>query len=226
MGAVIVTGGFGALGRAVVAELVGRGHTVAVVDAAPAPASSPAAALFGGVDLTQEAAVEAAYSAIASQLGSLDGLVNVAGGFVWEPMEGGSLENWDKMYRINLRTAAASCRAALPYLLKQGGAIVNVGAAAAAQPGLGMAPYAASKAGVRALTESLAEELRTKNVRVNALLPTIIDTPANRADMPDADTTAWVRPQAAAKVIAFLLSPDSAAITGASLPLSLAGAGT
>jgi NAD(P)-dependent dehydrogenase (short-subunit alcohol dehydrogenase family) len=223
MSVVIVTGGFGALGRVVVAALTQRGFKVAAVDVAPAPANYPAALALGGVDLADETAVATAYADVVKQLGSLDGLVNIAGGFIWEPIEGGSLESWDKMFRMNLRTAAASSAAALPYLTKQGGAIVNVGAAGATQPGMGMAPYAASKAGVRALTESLAEELRAKNVRVNAVLPTIIDTPANRASMPDADTSGWVRPEAAAKVIAFLLSDDAGAITGASLLLSRAG---
>lgn len=223
MGVVIVTGAFGALGRAVAAELSERGHRVAAVDVAPAPPGFAAALAIGGIDLTDETAVEAAYAEMAAKLGAIDGLVNVAGGFVWEPVEGGSLDSWDRMYRINLRTATVSTRAALPHLLKAGGAIVNVGAAGAVQPGTGMAPYAASKAGVRALTESLAEELRAKGVRVNAVLPTIIDTPTNRADMPDADTSGWVQPRAASRVIAFLLSADAGAITGANIPLSLAG---
>jgi NAD(P)-dependent dehydrogenase (short-subunit alcohol dehydrogenase family) len=223
MSVVIVTGAFGALGRVVVAELTKRGFTVAAVDVAPAPAEYPAALALGGVDLADEHAVAAAYVSVVKQFGKLDGLVNIAGGFIWEPIEGGNIESWDKMFRINLRTAAASSAAALPYLLRHGGAIVNVGAAGAIQPGTGMAPYAASKAGVRALTESLAEEMRSKNVRVNAVLPTIIDTPVNRASMPDADHTTWVRPEAAAKAIAFLLSNESSALTGASLLLSLAG---
>ena len=223
MSVVIVTGGFGALGRVVVAALTARGFTVAAVDVAPAPADYPAALALGGVDLADEAAVAAAYASVVAKLGRLDGLVNIAGGFIWEPVEGGALESWDRMFRMNLRTAAASSAAALPYLTKQGGAIVNVGAAGAVQPGMGMAPYAASKAGVRALTESLADELRGKKVRVNAVLPTIIDTPANRAAMPDADTAGWVSPAAAAKAIAFLLSDEASAVTGASLLLSLAG---
>jgi NAD(P)-dependent dehydrogenase (short-subunit alcohol dehydrogenase family) len=223
MGVVIVTGAFGALGRAVVAELIARGHPVAAVDVAPAPPGFDATLAIGGVDLTDEAAVDRAYAAVADQLGGIQGLVNVAGGFVWEPVEGGSLDSWDRMYRINLRTATVSTRAALPHLLETGGAVVNVGAAGATQPGMGMAPYAAAKAGVRVLTESLAEELRSRGVRINAVLPTIIDTPTNRADMPDADTTAWVQPRSAARAIAFLLSPDAGAITGASIPLSLAG---
>jgi NAD(P)-dependent dehydrogenase (short-subunit alcohol dehydrogenase family) len=223
MAVVIVTGAFGALGREVVAELSARGHQVAAVDVAPAPAGFAAALTLGGIDLTDEVAVERAYAEVAGTFGGIQGLVNVAGGFVWEPVEGGSLDSWDRMYRINLRTATVSTRAAIPHLLNGGGAVVNVGAAGAAQPGAGMAPYAASKAGVRALTESLADELRARKVRVNAVLPTIIDTPTNRADMPDADTSDWVQPRAAARVIAFLLSDEAGAITGASIPLSLAG---
>jgi NAD(P)-dependent dehydrogenase (short-subunit alcohol dehydrogenase family) len=223
MGGVIVTGGFGVLGRAVVEHLAQAGHQVAAVDLAPAPQDFAGAHALGGIDLTDEAAVTKAYGEVADKLGGISAVINVAGGFVWEMIEGGSLDNWDKMYRMNLRTAATSASAALPHLVRSGGAIVNVGAAAAAQPGTGMAPYAASKAGVAALTISLAEELRGKGVRVNAVLPTIIDTPTNRADMPEADTSAWVKPGSVAKVIAFLISDDAGAITGASVPLSLAG---
>ncbi|RYY29111.1 MAG: SDR family NAD(P)-dependent oxidoreductase [Sphingomonadales bacterium] len=217
MGKVIVTGGLGVLGRAVVTELRARGHKVAAIDLAQG--ESDADAVIGGVDLTSETAVAAAYATAAATLGGVDGLVNVAGGFTWEPVETGSAESWDAMYRINLRTVAVSSRAVLAHL--KAGAIVNVGAAAAASPGMGMAPYAASKAGVMALTESLAEELRDRGIRVNAVLPTIIDTPTNRKDMPDADTSGWVTPKGAACVVAFLLSEDSAAVTGAGIRLSL-----
>ncbi len=159
---------------------------------------------------------------VAQALGGLDGVVNVAGGFVWEPLGDGTIDSWDRMYRINLRTAALSSRAALAHL-GAGGAIVNVGAAGAVAPGAGMAPYAASKAGVMALTESLADEVKPRGIRVNAVLPTILDTPANHRDMPDADTSEWVKPASAARVIAFLLSPDAGAVTGAGIRLSLAG---
>jgi NAD(P)-dependent dehydrogenase (short-subunit alcohol dehydrogenase family) len=223
MSGVIVTGGFGALGRTVVEHLTQSGHKVAAVDLAPAPQDFAGALALGGVDLTDETAVTKAYAQVADELGGISAVANIAGGFVWETVEGGSLDNWDKMYRMNLRTAATSASAALPHLVKSCGAIVNVGAAAAAQPGTGMAPYAASKAGVAALTASLAEELRGRGVRVNAVLPTIIDTPTNRADMPDADTSGWVNPGSIARVIAFLISPEAGAITGASIPLSLPG---
>lgn len=222
MARVIVTGGFGALGDAVVAELADRGDDVGVIDLAPARQDTRAAHAAGEVDLTDETAVARAFGAAVTALGGLDGVVNVAGGFVWEPLGDGTIDSWDRMYRINLRTAALSSRAALAHL-GAGGAIVNVGAAGAVAPGAGMAPYAASKAGVMALTESLADEVKPRGIRVNAVLPTILDTPANRRDMPDADTADWVKPAAAARVIAFLLSPDAGAVTGAGIRLSLAG---
>jgi NAD(P)-dependent dehydrogenase (short-subunit alcohol dehydrogenase family) len=222
MANIIVAGGLGTLGRAIVAELAERKHRVAVVDLADGGLEGSASVL-GGVDLTDPGAVDGAYAKAAVDLGKIDGLVNVTGGFLWETIADGAPESWDSMYRMNLRSAAVSCRAILPHLGGRGGAIVNVGAAAASPAGLGMAPYAASKAGVTALTESLAEELRGKGIRVNAILPTIIDTPVNRRDMPDADTSAWVSPAAAARVVAFLLSDDSAAVTGIGIKLSLRG---
>ncbi len=220
-GKYIVAGGFGVLGRAVREALEAQGHKVAVIDLAPVPEGHQGPAQ-GGVDLIDETRVASAFAALVQQLGGLDGVVNVAGGFLWETVAQGSLDSWDRMYGMNLRTTLISSRAALAHLVK-GGAIVNVGAAAATNVATGMAPYAASKAGVMALTESLAEELRGAGIRVNAVLPTIIDTPANRADMPDADTSAWVRPSAAAKVIAFLLSGDAACVTGVGVKLSVGG---
>ena len=218
-GKYIVAGGFGVLGRAVRAALEAQGHKVAVVDLAPVPDGQQGPSQ-GGVDLTDEARVAAAFGTLVEQLGGLDGVINVAGGFLWETVAQGALDSWDRMYGMNLRTAVISSRAALAHLAK-GGAIVNVGAAAASNVATGMAPYAASKAGVMALTESLAEELRGAGIRVNAVLPTIIDTPANRADMPDADTSAWVQPAAAARVIVFLLSDDAACVTGVGIKLSV-----
>lgn len=218
---VIVAGGFGVLGRAVCDTLGEGGHSLAVIDMAPAPDGFGGIAL-PGVDLTDEAAVVEAYATAARQLGGIDAVVNVAGGFLWETLAEGSIGSWDRMYQMNVRTAAISSRAALSHL-GPGGAIVNVGAAAAANVLTGMAPYAASKAGVMALTEGLADELRSSGIRVNAVLPTILDTPANRKDMPDADMANWVSPAAAAKVIAFLLSPESRCVTGVGIKLSLGG---
>lgn len=219
MANIIVAGGLGILGRAITSQLSARGHWVAIVDFA-AGDHGDAASVAGEIDLADVEAVEAAYARIAEQFAKVDGLVNVAGGFNWETLQEGSVETWDRMYRMNLRTAVASSQAVLPYLT-EGGSIVNVGAAAATAPATGMAPYTASKAGVAALTASLAEELRPARIRVNAVLPTIIDTPANRSDMPDADRSDWVSPSAAARVVAFLLSDDAASVTGAQIKLSM-----
>ena len=217
---VIVTGASGVLGRAVIARLKAGGVVVAAVDAAPV-IEIDADLVLSGVDLTDAKAVGAAFEAVVSALGAVNGLANIAGGFVWELVVGGEAETWDRMFRTNLLTAALASRAALPHLLKQGGAIVNVGAAGAVDPAAGMAPYAASKAGVMAMTRSLADELRGKGVRVNAVLPTILDTPTNRRDMPDADPSGWVRPVDAAEVVAFLLSDASVAVNGSGITLAV-----
>jgi NAD(P)-dependent dehydrogenase (short-subunit alcohol dehydrogenase family) len=121
---------------------------------------------------------------------------------------------------VNLRTAVNASRAALPHLLQQSESrIVNIGAGAAAKAGAGMGAYAASKAGVARLTEALAEECKDRGLTANAVLPSIIDTPANRAAMPQADFTRWVSPHQVADLIVFLLSQRAAAITGASIPI-------
>ncbi|HET6545127.1 MAG TPA: SDR family oxidoreductase, partial [Rhodanobacteraceae bacterium] len=132
----------------------------------------------------------------------------------------GNLDTWDLLYRVNLRTAAAASKAALTHLRAGGGGrIVNIGAGAADKAGAGMGAYAASKAGVARLTEALAEELKDDHVTVNAVLPSIIDTPPNRADMPNADFARWVKPEQLADLILFLLSDRAQAITGALIPV-------
>ncbi|ODP38453.1 SDR family oxidoreductase [Sphingomonas turrisvirgatae] len=214
---VVVTGAAGVLGRAVCAELLNAGHVVAGIDLAPF--ADPALALsLSAIDLTDAASVADAFARIEA-LGALHGLVNVAGGFRWETITEGDVESWDFLYRINLRTALNAVRAALP-LLGTGGSIVNVGAAGAIKAGAGMGAYAASKSGVARLTESLAEELKDAGIRVNAVLPSIIDTPVNRADMPNAEFDRWVSPAALAGVIGFLLSDAAAPITGALIPVT------
>ena len=220
---IVLTGAFGVLGRAVAATLAVHGMRVAMVDQAPAPADAQPAGvlLYGGVDLAQDEAANALMQRVAAEAGRLDGLVNAAGGFSWETLDGGTLATWDFMYRLNLRTAVMACQAALPYLFASGhGRIVNIGAMGAIKAGAGMGPYAASKAGVAKLTESLAEELKDRGVTVNAVLPSILDTPRNRHDMPDADSSRWVAPAAVADVIAFLLSDAASAVTGALIPVA------
>jgi NAD(P)-dependent dehydrogenase (short-subunit alcohol dehydrogenase family) len=219
---IAVTGAFGHLGVAVVQALVREGARVAAIDRADAPhdpAALAGARLVGGVDLGDAAAADAALRAIAGDGGRLDGLVNLAGGFRWETVADGSLDTWDRLYRMNLRTAVAACHAALPHL-PDGGRIVNIGANGATKAAAGMGAYAASKAGVARLTEALAEELKPRGITVNALLPSIIDTPPNRADMPDADFGKWVRPSQLADAIVFLLSDRASAITGALIPVT------
>lgn len=222
---IAITGAFGSLGQAVVLAACDAGAQVAAIDHAgtvPDMLQLPAIRALGGVDLADGAAAQAAIDGAAAALGGLDALVNIAGTFRWEKLEGGALETWDLLYRINLRTAAATSKAALPHLRKaSAGRIVNIGANAAHKAGAGMGAYAASKAGVARLTEALAEELKADTaITVNAVLPSILDTAANRADMPDADFSRWVQPGQLAQVILFLLSDAGAPITGALLPVT------
>ncbi|QCG68134.1 SDR family NAD(P)-dependent oxidoreductase [Pseudomonas veronii] len=221
---IIVTGGFGVLGSTLGQLLLEKGAQVALLDRADAPSTlldSQGLLALGGVDLTSIESAERALKQVEQHFGKIDGLVNVAGGFAWETIETGSLSTWDRLYQMNLRTAVVSCQAALPYLVAvPAGRIVNIGAQATLKAGVGMGAYAASKSGVARLTEALAEELKDRSVTVNAVLPSIIDTPANRADMPDADPSRWVSPAELAAVIAFLLSDQASAVTGACLPVS------
>lgn len=217
---VIVTGAFGHLGSAVADHFEALGDVVARIDYAPAPHGSPAHHI-GGVDLTDPAAAEAALSSVANTLGAPSVLVNIAGGFVWETLSDGDPATWERMFRMNALTAVTMCKACLPQLRQQpGAAIVNIGAAAAAKADSGMGAYAASKAAIAKLTESLAAELADTDVTVNAVLPTIIDTPTNRTDMPDADTANWVNAEDIARVIAFLASSGARSITGESIRVS------
>ena len=221
---IAVTGAFGSLGAAVTRAALAAGGRVAAIDRTDTAQAADLAGdvlRIGGVDLTSPSEAQRAFDAAAAHLGGLDALVNVAGGFRWETIIGGSIDTWDALYQTNLRTAVIACQAALPHLVQQeGGRIVNIGANAAAKAGTGMGAYAASKAGEAKLTESLADELKDQGVTVNAVLPSIIDTPANRADMPDADFTRWVSPEALADVVVFLLSPQAAAISGALIPVT------
>jgi NAD(P)-dependent dehydrogenase (short-subunit alcohol dehydrogenase family) len=148
-------------------------------------------------------------------------LLNIAGGFAWQTLAEGDAATWERMFTLNLKSAVNACRAALPHLIETSGAIVNVGSAAAAlvQAGAGMGAYAASKAGVHKLTESLAEEMKGR-VRVNAVLPSIIDTPQNRKDMPNVDPAIWVAPDDLARVMLFLASDAARAVTGALVPVT------
>jgi len=223
---VIVTGGTGALGRVVVKQLLERGARIAVPwrDAGEwqglLAAAGDSAPLFGArADLTSPAGASSFVDEAARQLGVVDGAALVAGGW-----SGGSRfdeapeDEWERMLRTNLDTSAHVCRAALPHLRKQGGSVVAVGSRAAETAGAGMAAYAVSKVAVHALVRVLALE-NAGLVRFNAVLPGTIDTPANRAAMPDADRRSWTSPEAIARVVVFLLSGDSAPTTGALVPV-------
>ncbi len=211
---IIVTGGFGALGSAVAALAEAEGAKIACIGRS-SDRNGPGLRL-GGVDLADEAACQQALKQVVDRLGPLYGLVNVAGSFEMATLAEGGLDLWDRMYRTNLRTVLSACYAALPLLLaRKSGRIVNVGAAVAAKGLAGLGAYTASKSGVARLTESLAEETRGAGITVNAVLPTIIDTPANRAAMPQADTSQWTSPVDIAQVIVFLLSDRARAVNGA-----------
>jgi 3-oxoacyl-[acyl-carrier protein] reductase len=217
---IVVTGAFGVLGRAVTARARAAGARVAMIDHAPAPqefAGEPLA--LGGVDLTRPDAAKAAMQSVRASAGRIDALLNIAGGFTWRTLEEDDGAVWDRMHALNLKTAVNASKAALPHLIESHGAIVNVGAAAALKAGAGFGAYAASKSGVHKLTESLAQELKGR-VRVNAVLPSILDTPQNRKDMPDADPKIWVQPDDLASVMLFLASDSARAVTGALVPVT------
>ena len=218
---VVVTGALGALGKVVAQVAQARGARVAGVDHAQAQTpATPTRIELGGVDLSDAAQAKQAIDAVASHFGRLDALINIAGGFAFETVAEGDSKTWQRMYALNVATALNASRAALPHLASSGtGRIVNIGAMGALQAGAGMGAYAASKAGVHRLTEALAAEWKGK-ITVNAVLPSTIDTPANRASMPRADFAKWVTPQELADVILFLASDAASAVTGALLPVS------
>jgi NAD(P)-dependent dehydrogenase (short-subunit alcohol dehydrogenase family) len=225
--AIAITGAFGALGAATALVAAEQGARLALIDRAPhAPAGlfdahSDEIRLLTGVNLTDETQASAAVRAAHEQLQGLDVLINVAGAFRWQTVADGDPAVWDQMFAVNLKSALFTSRAAIPFLRQsQQGRIINIGANAALKAGAGMGAYTASKSGLHRLTESLAEELKAAGITVNAVLPSIIDTPANRADMPKADFTTWVTPRALAEVILFLASDAGAPITGALLPVT------
>jgi NAD(P)-dependent dehydrogenase (short-subunit alcohol dehydrogenase family) len=218
---IVVTGASGALGSVVAETALARGARVAGVDHASSqiPATDNRIEL-GDVDLSDAAAAKKAIDAVAAHFGRLDALVNIAGGFAFETVADGDPKTWQRMYALNVLTALNASRSATPHLLASGtGRIVNVGAMGALQAGSGMGAYAASKAGVHRLTEALAAEWKGR-ITVNAVLPSTINTPANRASMPRADFAKWVTPQELAEVILFLVSDAASAVTGALLPVS------
>jgi NAD(P)-dependent dehydrogenase (short-subunit alcohol dehydrogenase family) len=218
---IVVTGASGALGKVVAEVALARGARVAGIDHAASQIPSTAERIeLGGVDLTDAAQAKKAIDAAAAHFGRLDALINIAGGFAFEAVAEGDPKTWQHMYALNVLTALNASQAALPHLAaSSAGRIINVGAMGALQAGAGMGAYAASKAGVHRLTEALAAEWKGK-ITVNAVLPSTVDTAANRASMPKADFTKWVTPQELAEVMLFLVSDAASAVTGALLPVS------
>jgi NAD(P)-dependent dehydrogenase (short-subunit alcohol dehydrogenase family) len=218
---VVITGASGALGKVVAEQALARGAGIAGIDHAPSQLpATPKRLELGSVDLTDAAQAKQAIDAVAAHFGRIDALINIAGGFAYETVADGDPKTWQRMYALNVTTALNASRAAIPYLAASSAArIINIGAKGALQAGAGMGAYAASKAGVHRLTEALAAEHKGK-ITVNAVLPSIIDTAANRASMPTADFATWVAPTELADVILFLASDAASAVTGALLPVS------
>ena len=226
---VLVAGGTGGLGRAVSLAFLQEGATVAVTfrtqvefDALKESAGKEASLLTGhNVDVTDDDAVMKMVEGILANRGRMDVLVNTVGGYkagkkFWEQ----DSKVLDQMLSLNLRSSCALARAVVPAILRQGeGAIVNVAAKAALDAPAGAAAYAASKAAAIAMMNSLAADLKGTGVRVNSVLPNIIDTEPNRRAMPNADFAKWPKPADIARVILFLCSEDAKVVRGASIPV-------
>lgn len=213
---VVITGAAGTLGQAT-AEIASKaGAYVIGLDIVEA-GSMVNTHEYRQVELTNREMTENCFNS----LGNIDALVNIAGGFTMgEAAYDPSGEQWDKMFRINVDTMRNATMAAVPMLLAGGGgAIVNIGALGALSGGAGMSAYCCAKSSVMRLTESLSDELRHQGVNVNAVLPSIIDTPPNREGMPDADFSQWVSPAQLADVICFLTSKAASGIHGALIPV-------
>lgn len=215
---ILLTGADGALGTVVAQTFRSAGDQVAALHGARSD-DDLAAGVFAAGDLTDPANARDVVARAADHLGGLDAVVHLVGGFKWLTVADSALEDWRGLFSANLESALATLQAALPRIA-DGGAIVLVGANSAQPAGAGFGPYGAAKAGVARLTEALAAELRPRGVRVNAVLPAIIDTPQNRKDMPDADPAAWTSPAAIADVLRFLTGPQARAITGALIPVT------
>ncbi|QEE47944.1 SDR family NAD(P)-dependent oxidoreductase [Rhizobium sp. WL3] len=223
----MVTGAAGNLGRAITTRLAGEGVNLVCVDRttdalAALVQSLPSEAkvlTFAGADLSNPAVAQAMAEAAVDSFGGIDGLVNTVGGFATGPVDGDTLGQWDLMMNLNARVALVTSIAVLPVMqAARYGRIVHIAAAPGLKAGANQAAYAASKAAVLRLTESIALEHRRNRITANCILPGTIDTPQNRAAMPDAKVSDWVLPDSIARLIAFLISPEAAVVTGAAIP--------
>lgn len=221
----LVTGAAGNVGTAVAKAFELAGARLVLVDHAEERLhglySESDEAMLLAADLTDEGSVAAMAERTLERFGRVDVLANIAGGFkMGTPLHQTPMEVWDHMLDLNARSVFLTCRALIPHMLEHGGGrIVNVGARAAVQVKGKMAPYCASKAAVVTLTEALAVEHRHDGINVNCVLPGTVDTPQNRADMPEADFHQWVPPEALADVILFLASDAARAVNGVAVPV-------
>ncbi len=219
---VVITGASGNLGRVVAKGFADLGARLALLDLRRGDLQEHSSQVFFEVDLLKPESVAAAVGKALERFGRIDVLCNIAGGFrMGSPVHETKDGDWDFLFGLNARSVLNTARAAVPAMLKGGGGkIVNIGAFAAQRGAANMGAYIASKSAVIRLTESMAAELREKNINVNCVLPTIIDTPENRAAMPNADPGRWVAPQDLAAVIVFLASDAARAIHGAAIPVT------
>lgn len=224
---VIVTGAAGNLGRATALRLAGQGLNLVCVDRTAEALNAMVQTLpananvltFAGADLSNPAVAQAMVEAATDSFGGVDGLINTVGGFATGPVNGDALDQWDLMLNLNARVALVTSIAVLPTMqAARYGRIVHIAAAPGLKAGANQAAYAASKAAVLRLTESIAAEHRGNRITANCILPGTIDTPQNRAAMPDAKVSDWVSPDAIARLIAFLVSSEAAVVTGAAIP--------
>ena len=224
---VLVTGAAGNLGRVVASAFAERGANLVLVDVRRdalerAFGAESERRVFAPTNLLEQGEVDVAVASAVQRFGRIEVLCNIAGGFrMGEPVHKTSDANWNFLFDVNARTMLHTVRAVVPRMIASGGGkVINVGAFAAQKGVAQMGAYIAAKAAVIRLTEAMAAELREKNINVNCVLPTIIDTPENRAAMPDADPRRWVAPEDLAYAILFLASPGARAIHGAALPLT------
>jgi NAD(P)-dependent dehydrogenase (short-subunit alcohol dehydrogenase family) len=217
---VVITGASGNLGRAVAAAFEERGASLVLLDRHATDAGAKHLSL--ALDLLDAKAVQAAVDKTIERFGRIDVLCNIAGGFrMGPPVHETSDADWNFLLDLNARTVLNTARAVVPHMLAAGrGKIVNIGAYAAQKGAAQMGAYVASKSAVIRLSETMAAELRERNINVNCVLPTIIDTPENRSAMPKADPHRWVAPRELAEVVVFLASDAARAIHGAALPVS------
>ena len=173
------------------------------------------------VDVTDPSQVQDFVTTVINQFAGIDVVANIAGGFIGgQYVSEMDTERWDLMMDLNLKSVFLMCKAVLPYMIERGeGKIVNVSARAGLAGAAGMSAYCVSKGGVRTLTEAIAEEVKDKGININAIMPSIIDTQANRQSMPKADFSKWVSPHKIAKVARFLVSEDAQIINGAAIPV-------